>query len=175
MSAAPHPLPRFARGAFELLTPTDAPSVLDLYLRCTDYFLLQDGEAAVASDAHELFIDVPPSKRPEEQYVLGYRREGRLDAVAALVPDYPQSRDWYLGLLLLDPQVRGQGLGREMYIGIERWSGGRGAKRMLLAVLAENSAAHRFWRSLGFKFVRTVEATDFKRKSHVRYELARHL
>lgn len=175
MSAGPVPLPRLARGAFELLSPTDAPEVLDLYARCADYFLLQDGEAAAASDAHELFTDVPPSKCPKDQYVLGYRREGLLAAVAALLPNHPQPRDWYLGLLLLDPRLRGQGLGREMYTSIERWSAAHGAKRMLLAVLIENAAAHHFWRSLDFEPVRTVEAVNFKRKSHVRHELARRL
>lgn len=175
MSALSRPPACFARGAFEFLSPADAPAILGLYDRCADYFLLQDGEPAAASDADELFTDVPPSKRPEDQYVLGYRSEGQLDAVAALLTDHPEPGDWYLGLLLLDPRLRGRGFGREMYAGIERWSVARGAKRMLLAVLEENAPVQRFWRSLGFETARTVKPATFKRKSHVRYELARRL
>jgi GNAT superfamily N-acetyltransferase len=175
MSAGPQPPLCFTCGAFEFLSPADAPAILDLYARCADYFLLQDGELAVMSDADELFTDVPPPKRPEDQYVLGFRREGRLDAVAALLPHHPQPGDWYLGLLLVTPDLRSQGVGREMYESIEQWSVSRGAQRMLLAVLEENAPAYRFWRSLGFEPVRRVEPATFKRKLHVRYELARRL
>ena len=86
------------------------------------------------SDADELFTDVPPSKRPEDQYVLGYRSEGQPDAVAALLSDHPEPGEWYLGLILLDPHVRGRGFGREMYADLERWSAGRRAKRSLTSV-----------------------------------------
>lgn len=166
---------RFARGTCELLSPADAPAVLDLYTRCVDYFVLQDGEPPVETDAADLFTDVPSTKRPEQQHVLGYRRDGRLDAVAALLPDHPRAGDWYLGLLLLDPRLRGQGFGLDIYAGIEQWSKDRGARRMLVAVLETNVDAHRFWRSLDFQPVRTVAPARFKRMSHVRHELARRL
>jgi ribosomal protein S18 acetylase RimI-like enzyme len=174
---SPGLLPPFcsAPGAIKFLSRADAPAILDLYNRCSDYFLLQDGEPAAASDADELFDDVPPSKQPEDQHVLGYCSERRLDAVAALLTDHPDPGDWYVGLLLLDPHQRGRGLGRELYADIERWSADRGAKRMMLAVLKENAQAQRFWRSLGFEHVRTVQPATFKRKSHIRYELARRL
>jgi ribosomal protein S18 acetylase RimI-like enzyme len=164
-----------APGAFKFLTRADSPAILNLYDRCSDYFLIQDGEPAAASDADELFDDVPPSKQAEDQHVLGYYGERRLDAVAALVTDYPGPGDWYLGLLLLDPHQRGRGLGRRLYADLERWSADRGAKRMLLAVLKENAQAQCFWRSLGFEHVRTVQPATLKQKSHVRYELARRL
>src|SRR3546814_5013954 len=41
----------------------DAADVADLYNRCSDYFLLQDGAAPTLDDARELFSDVPPEKK----------------------------------------------------------------------------------------------------------------
>lgn len=158
---------------FELLSLTDAPAVADLYARCDDYFILQDGEPPTLSDAIELFSDVPSSKRPEDQFVLGWYSDEKLDAVAAVLMDYPAPRDWYLGLLLIDPALRGQRAGRGMYAGIELWAANRGAKQMLLAVLEENEAAHRFWRSLDFHPIRTVEPALFKQRLHRNVELAR--
>lgn len=171
----PLPVGCSAGHALELLSPAEAPAVFDLYARCADYFLLQDGEVATRSDADELFTDVPPGRSPEHQHVLGLRAGGRLDAVAALLADYPQAGEWYLGLLLIVPERRGQGLGRELYASIEHWSMRQGATRMLLAVLEENASAYRFWRSLGFRTVRKVDAASFKQKVHRRYELARPL
>lgn len=166
---------RIPGGRLDLLSPSDAVAVFDLYQRCQDYFRLQDGEPAVRSDADELFNEVPPSKRPEDQFVIGYRRDTRLLGVAQLLTNYPNEWDWYLGFLLLDPGVRGAGVGRHFYKAVEQWSAGQGAKRMLLCVLDANEPALRFWRSLDFELVRAVDATTFKQKSHVRYEFARQL
>src|SRR3546814_2712395 len=49
-------------GAPIKLTQADAADVADLYNRCSDYFLLQDGAAPTLDDARELFSDVPPEK-----------------------------------------------------------------------------------------------------------------
>jgi len=47
--------------------------------------------------------------------------------------------------------------------------------RMMGRWTLDNAPAYRFWRSLGFEPVRRVEPATFKRKLHVRYELARRL
>lgn len=167
--------PCFGDGRFKLLSPSDSPAVFDLYVRCHDYFILQDGEPASIADAEALFTDVPPGKRPEDQFVLGVYRGRRLCAVALLLTDYPEERDWYLGLLLLDPAIRRKGIGQEIYAAIERWSTAQGARRMLLAVLKDNEAALRFWRASGFDPVRSVGPATFKRKSHERIEMVRTL
>ena len=58
-------------GAPIKLTQADAADVADLYNRCSDYFLLQDGAAPTLDDARELFSDVPPEKSAHNQAVLG--------------------------------------------------------------------------------------------------------
>jgi hypothetical protein len=66
-----------------ILTEHDAGEVADLYARCTDYFMLQDGEPATLADALELFREVPEEKNTADQIVMGWRSESRLIAVAA--------------------------------------------------------------------------------------------
>jgi GNAT superfamily N-acetyltransferase len=158
-----------------LLSPQDAPAIFDLFSRCCDFFVLQDGVPPTSADAEELFTDVPPSKRPEDQFIFGCLSNGRLESLATLLVDYPGPGDWCVGLLLVDPHSRRQGRGREIYNSLEAWAAERGAKRILAIVLRENAEAYRFWRSLGFEPVRVVGPRTFKGKSHLLDELARQL
>ena len=76
-------------GAPIKLTQADAADVADLYNRCSDYFLLQDGAAPTLDDARELFSDVPPEKSAHNQAVLGWKGPGGLYG-----PVGPKLRFW---------------------------------------------------------------------------------
>src|SRR3546814_9368204 len=80
--------------------------VADLYNRCSDYFLLQDGAAPTLDDARELFSDVPPEKSAHNQAVLGWKGPGGLYAIAAILRDYPRDGTWYLGFMIVDAAQR---------------------------------------------------------------------
>jgi ribosomal protein S18 acetylase RimI-like enzyme len=157
------------------LSEADAPRVASLYERCADYFLLQDGAAPSLADARELFTDVPPGKEPRDQIVLGWRRGGDLDAIAAILRNYPRDGIWYLGFMIVDPGLRGRDLGRSIYAAVEELAAAGGATEIRLAVLEANEAGERFWRSLGFSEVRRVGPDRFKLRKHWRVELSRHI
>jgi GNAT superfamily N-acetyltransferase len=157
------------------LTEHDASDVADLYARCSDYFLLQDGEPPTLADARELFSDVPPEKEVRDQTVFGWRGTDGLYAIAAILQDYPVNGTWYLGFMIVDPARRGRGVGRVIYSVLEDWAASHGAGEIRLAVLAHNKAGERFWRSLGFEEVRRVGPDTFKTRSHHRVELTRSL
>lgn len=157
------------------LSEGDAPEVANLYGRCADYFMLQDGAAPTISDAHALFTDVPPGKDPRDQVVLGWRCGQDLDALAAILRDYPCDGISYLGFMMVDARLRGRGLGRSVYAVIEKWAAASGAREIRLAVLEANEAGERFWRSLGFGEVRRVGPDRFKLRLHRRIELSRHI
>ena len=168
-------LPDLPCGRSSLLTPADVPAVFHLYRRCSDYFLLQDGEPASRSDAETLFTDVPSSKSADDQCIVGSWKQSNLFVLAQVLTDYPAAGDRYLGFLLLDPSLRGHGVGRQTYLAIERWSFECGALRMLVAVLQENEPALRFWQSLGFEQLQITGPTRYKSKEHVVLELAKPL
>lgn len=158
-----------------VLTEDEAEDVAELYARCADYFQLQDGEAATLADVIEMFSDVPDEKSAMDQTVLGWRDDGRLYALAAILRDFPADGIWYLGFMIVDPAKRRQGIGRSIYQTIEQWAAGRGAREMRLSVLEVNEGADRFWRSLGYKELRRVGPHTFKTLRHRRIELARAL
>jgi len=158
-----------------ILTEHDAGDVADLYARCTDYFMLQDGEPATLADAIDLFRDVPDEKSSADQTVMGWRGENGLIAVGAILRDYPSDGVWYLGFMIIDSAARGQGIGRSIYDTIKQWAAARGAQEIRLAVLEANEAAERFWRSLGYRELRRVGPDMFKSRSHHRVELCRPL
>ena len=116
-----------------ILTGADAGDIADLYARCADYFMLQDGELATLADAVELFGDVPEERSAADQTILGRRDGSGLIAVAAILRDHPSDGVWYLGFMIVDPAARGQGIGRSLYASIEQWTVERGAREMRLA------------------------------------------
>ncbi len=155
------------------LTEVDAPAIADLFARCADYFLMQDGVASEPADAVALFLDVPPGKTAADQWILGWRDDQGLYVIAAILRDYPRDGIWYLGLMLVEPRRRGLGLGRSLYGSIAIWAAEHGAREMRLAALEANGAGERFWRALGFEEIRRVGPDQFKEKRHCRIELGR--
>lgn len=120
------------RGGPFVLTEHDAGEVLDLYARCIDYFMLQDGEPATLADAIELFRDVPEEKTAVDQIVMGWRGQKGLMAVVAILRDYPSNGVWYPGFMIVDAAARGKDIGRSIYDTIERWAANRGAQEIRL-------------------------------------------
>lgn len=155
------------------LTEADAVAVASLYVRSSDYFREQDGEAPTLADARELFADIPPEKTPQDQTVFGLQGDNRLDAVAAILRGYPLTGTWYLGLMIVDAKKRGRGLGRAFYSALEEWAARHGAMEIRLAVLEKNGLGQRFWRSLGFEEIRRVGPDNFKMRKHCRIEMSR--
>ncbi len=80
-----------------------------------------------------------------------------------------------MGLLLLDPAVRGRGLGRRLMAAFERWAAGRGARRVMLSVVHENASALRFWAAIGYRKERELPPAQFGRKTHARTEFVKRL
>ena len=157
------------------LTPADTDAVLDLYRACPDYFLLQDGKVAERADAEALFEDRPASAPASALSVIGCWQGEALVGVASLVAHHPQDGDWYLGLLLLRPSVRGGGLGRSFYTALETWARDQGAGRLLLCVFEDDDQALGLWAHLGFVPGAMLPAARFKAKSHRRQEMVRRL
>lgn len=71
--------------------------------------------------------------------------------VLDVIRDYPASGGWFVGLFLIDPMYRQQGLGRKMYQAFEQWAMRRGARQIGLGVVEQNTRAYDFWQRLGFE------------------------
>jgi GNAT superfamily N-acetyltransferase len=143
----------------------DIEAIQGLLDQCLDYMLLVDGHAANLASTKEDFQFVPPSASPADKYVYGI-----LDKKKALVGlldtlrGYPQEGTWWIRLLLLEPQVRSQGLGEKVVQALAQYAQASGAHDLMLGVVEDNGRAYKFWSKVGFALIRQTEPRQFGEK-----------
>lgn len=133
------------------LSAGDVAELQQLHERCSGYFLLIEGGPVRPTSAREDMEALPPGKEAADKFLFEFRPEdGRLVGALELVRDYPGPGQWYIGLLTLDPDARGAGLGTRIYQAARAWIRAQGGHEIALAVLQQNTQAERFWRRHGF-------------------------
>lgn len=152
----------------------DLPAVADLYARAADYVLLESGRPPDAATASAFFTDRAPGIGPDRAHKLGlFLDDGRLAAIADLCFGFPEPEDAYLGLLLIDRDLRGQGLGAAFLDHLTVFARRRGVPRLLLAVLDANPRGRAFWERQGFRVVLTTPPTRMGDAVHIRHRMER--
>ena len=145
--------PAFSFDGFSAvrMSSGDIPAIQELHERCGDYFLLAEGCDTRPTSAAEDLADLPPGKDLADKFLFGIRSgAGTLVGVLDLLRDYPDPGVWTIGLLMLDPAARGEGLGTRAYEAAREWVRAQGGHTTSLAVLEQNTPAERFWRRRGF-------------------------
>jgi GNAT superfamily N-acetyltransferase len=133
------------------LSNDEAPMLQRLLERCADYYELVEGRPTPPDAAVSELTEGPPDRVPHDLFCLGIQDgPGELAGVIGTLRHHRRPNQWYLGLMLLDPALRGRGLGRTMYAAFEGWIRGQGADSLLLAVVEANTRAERFWQAMGF-------------------------
>lgn len=135
----------------QALSDPDVDELFAFMTRCSAFFELVTGHPPEREDAAQLIHDRPDTLPPERKLVIGLRRNGRVVGVLELLQGYPDPRIWNLGLLLLEPSVRGAGLGSAVYAATRRWAAAHEARRIQLVVQEQNPPALAFWRKMGFR------------------------
>ena len=129
----------------------DEPAVQAVFERCAAFNIVVEGRPPGPNAASEFFGMAPDGWRSEEIDKLGvYDRDGRMIGLLESVSGYPEPGVTHLGLLMLEPNARGRGLGADLYRAYEEWAASRGAERIRLGVVADNEPGHRFWARTGF-------------------------
>ena len=143
--------------------------ILQAFLeKCSDYIQLVTGSLPSESAAQSLLTDCPEGKSPDDKLVIGfYTEEGVLVGLLDIIRDYPCQGDWWIGLLLLDPEFRSQGLGECIYASTEKWLKQYGAKKIYLGVVEQNQGAYRFWRKVGFEPVESQPSMPIGKAEHI--------
>jgi len=150
----------------KLLSKNNHKIVEELCDKCSDYYILHDGIVPSKKEVVDIFTAIPPNKKYEEKFVLGiYGFDEKLVGIIDIVRDYPINGEWMLGLLLIDPQERGKGLGKIVHETLILWAKGLGAKSFRIGVIEENHKGAYFWSSLGYTKVKEVNM-DFTEKTH---------
>lgn len=154
----------------------DAPIIRELGQRCLEHLELHYGSPAdPAQMIRDLLTDLPPGKTLGDKFGMGvFDGSDRLVGAIDVIRDYPEPREWYLGLLVLEPGQRNQGLGAKLMDALTLWLRQWDAAYLRLAVSEHNAAGQRFWKRGGFEPVKQVLA-EFGNKKSVFHVLRRPL
>ena len=154
----------------------DTAALQALCEACADYHTLIEGQPAGPDEARHQLALLPPGKTQEDKFVFGlFTPRPRLCGVLDLARDYREPGEWYLGLLLLEPGVRGRGLGEQVLRAAEDWAHSQGARRMRLACAEQNEAGRRFWERQGYRVDRVFPPRRMGVRDTVLLELKREL
>ena len=134
------------------LEAEDGAETQSLFERCDDYYALVYGHPPGPAEVQSLFVGLPEGRIYDDKYAGGIYRDGELAGVLDAIRNHPVPGEWALGLLLLEPAHRGDGLGRETYEGFERWAG---PSAIWIVVQDRNTRGRAFWERLGFEHERT--------------------
>jgi ribosomal protein S18 acetylase RimI-like enzyme len=154
----------------------DTPLLRNLGERCLEHIELHYGSPPDPEHiVRELLTDLPPDKALADKFGMGvFDRSGRLVGGIDVIRDFPEPREWYLGLFVLDPKYRDQGLGTKLLVALEDWLRGQGTAYLRLAASEHNEAGRRFWTRHGFETVKQVIA-EFGNKQSVFHVMRRAL
>jgi GNAT superfamily N-acetyltransferase len=137
-------------GLLRELTPADLDDLQALLQRCSDYFALHDDRPTTPTEARDVWEAVPDGTPREDKLAVGLFAPG-LRGFADIVCDWPRRGTWMIGLLVLDPAVRGRGAGTAMVGAIDAAAARAGADTLRIAAIPKNTGGMRFWTRLGFK------------------------
>ena len=144
-----------------LLHPSDIRATQAMFERASDYFEVATGAPPARDEATRAFVAGPPSKSVDDKRIVGiFDRHNELIGVLDALVDFPESGDWTMGMLLLDPEHRGAGLGTVALEAYEDWAVGRGAKRFHTAVVSCHKPGIRFLENCGYSEQREIQNYD---------------
>jgi ribosomal protein S18 acetylase RimI-like enzyme len=147
------------------LKSEDKENLQKLLEKCSDYYQLYEGKPVSSTAAQEVFHSGPPGRSLEHKFVFGMvAQNGEILGLLEGMAHYPDQNVWWIGLLLIAPELRGQGFGRRFVMGFEGYVHKQGGTAIMLGVVEENIAALRFWEQMGFSRVRKTEPRAFGKK-----------
>lgn len=144
-------------GSAIKLHSVDISRLAELCRACTAFYELVEGQAPTDETAANILGPLDPEYADGIKHVWGIEIHGDLVAVAELLQGHPTSCEWYIGLLLVNPQRRREGLGAQFCRMILDWIVLRGGTTVRLVVHQQNVAAQRFWQRQGFSAERDVK------------------
>lgn len=137
----------------ETLNENDIPELQELLIRCSDYLIFQDGEPVKEDAAQNLLISRPSNVSINDKKVFGIymNHDHSLVGVMDIVMRYAGPDILTLGLLVIQPELRGNGIGEKAEKLLIDWARSNNFSRLRLGVLFGNEKGLRFWHKLGYK------------------------
>ena len=141
-----------------LLKPPDIPDVQSLFMRTADYFEMATGVSPADDEAKRAFVAGPPTKSLDDKRIIGvFDSADTLVGMLDSLVDFPADGEWTMGLLLIDPDHRGVGLGKVFLAEYESWAAQCGARKFHTAVVSHHNPGIRFLERSGYGRQRELE------------------
>ncbi|MCA0972069.1 GNAT family N-acetyltransferase [Halobacillus litoralis] len=132
---------------FERITEENIHMAHQLYNANPAYNLLENGQATrTLEKVRGEFLD----EKATESYIA-YEAEDPVGLVDFL-PRNPKDGYPWIGLMMVDQNHHGKGIGSAMYQSFESLLKERGFTSVRLAVLVNNERGHAFWERMGFTY-----------------------
>lgn len=93
---------------------------------------------------------LPPGKKAEDKFYLGFFAGGRLAAVMDLILDYPERGVAFIGFFMMEPSLQGCGTGSAIIQECLAHLASMGFRRVRLAIDRGNPQSRAFWTKNGF-------------------------
>ncbi|RDY22913.1 GNAT family N-acetyltransferase [Romboutsia maritimum] len=139
--------------------------IKNLYELCSDYHIIYSGRKANEQDIKDIFT-YTEDKTSKNSLTLGIYELNELIGLIDIFKNYPKENTWFIGLLLLSPNNRGNKLGSLVHSELVKYALGLDADFFRIGVLEENILAHKFWESLGYQ-KHKVATIKFENKEHL--------
>jgi RimJ/RimL family protein N-acetyltransferase len=149
----------FENHTLRRLEESDVSQIQDLCDLCSDYYMMDKGHPAEGDEAQNILKALPPDKTLDDQYNIGFfDGDEKLIALIHIVDGYPDEGTWMLGLMLVDPAQRQIGLGSYFHGKLLEFVKSKNGKRIRIGIFEDNEVALKFWKTLGYKYLKTWES-----------------
>ena len=139
----------------------DADILQQLYEKCADYNYLMEGQPPSPTAALDEFTAIPAGRSLNDKYMLGiFNPQDELIGLIEGMRHYPEENSWWIGLIMLAPAHRCQGILSALIEEFERWIATQRMDCIMGSVSKANEKVLRLWKQIGFKVVRNVERED---------------
>lgn len=160
-------LPVVEDALLALISGSAVEELQVLLERCEDFEVLVTGQPPGPYAAEALLTDASPDHPLRDKFVIGVWTDQGLTAAVELLRDFPERHVWYLGLLLVAPEARSQGLGERVFTALKPWIASQQGRAVRLIVQDQNPPALRFWTRHGFVQVGTATQELMDRTNQV--------
>jgi GNAT superfamily N-acetyltransferase len=136
------------------LDRSEQDAVQTLMTACDDYAVMLTGKPHGPEAASDVFTSLPPGKDYTDKFVLAVDTPDKpLIGIIDAIRNYPEDGVWFIGLQLLHPAHRSQGLGEKVYEAFAEWAFSQGCDIVRLGVVKQNERGLQFWTKVGFQEV----------------------
>ncbi|MDE7324768.1 MAG: GNAT family N-acetyltransferase [Lachnospiraceae bacterium] len=94
---------------------------------------------------------LPPGRRREDKFYIGFFKEDKLAAIMDFILDYPQEKVVHIGLFMVEKNISKKGVGTLVIQDFLAYFRQSGYCKVRLAVDEGNPQSSAFWRKNGFE------------------------